>query len=160
MSGATALSSSSVGSRFSANWCSVKPPTTRTHCGGGVIATWRFSMAMASASAAHAVPAQLHVEVEPAADDVQVVVDQAGQHATALQVDDPCRGAGERHHVFVAPDRGEDAVRDRDGAGRRVRAIERGEAAVPKNQVSTHVRTSCLYAQFLVLLGALISWRS
>jgi hypothetical protein len=28
----------------------VKPPTTRTHCGGGVIATWRFSMAIASAS--------------------------------------------------------------------------------------------------------------
>ena len=38
-----------VGSRFSANWCSVKPPTTRTHCGGGVTATWRFSMLMASA---------------------------------------------------------------------------------------------------------------
>ena len=37
---------------------------------------------------AHAVPAQLHVEVEPAADDVQVVVDQAGQYAPALEVDD------------------------------------------------------------------------
>ena len=36
VSGATALISSSVGRRFSANWCSVKPPTTRTHCGAGV----------------------------------------------------------------------------------------------------------------------------
>jgi hypothetical protein len=36
VSGATALSSSIVGS-FSANWCSVKPPTTRTHCGVGVL---------------------------------------------------------------------------------------------------------------------------
>ena len=33
-----ALSSASVGSRRSANWYSVQPPTTRTHCGGGVIA--------------------------------------------------------------------------------------------------------------------------
>jgi hypothetical protein len=39
-----------VGSRFSANWCSVKPPTTRTHCGGGVTATWRLSMDIASES--------------------------------------------------------------------------------------------------------------
>ena len=39
-----------VGNRFSANWCSVNPPTTRTHCGGGVIATCFFSMAIASAS--------------------------------------------------------------------------------------------------------------
>ena len=50
VSGATALSSSIVGRRFSANWCSVKPPTTRTHCGGGVTATCRFSMFIASAS--------------------------------------------------------------------------------------------------------------
>src|SRR4030095_7712807 len=49
VSGATVLSSSSVGRRRSANCCSVKPPTTRTHCGGGVTATWRFSMAIASA---------------------------------------------------------------------------------------------------------------
>ncbi|MCY1217644.1 hypothetical protein D9M72_295640 [compost metagenome] len=50
VSGATAFSSSMVGSRFSANWCSVKPPTTRTHCGAGVRATWSFSMRIASAS--------------------------------------------------------------------------------------------------------------
>ncbi|MNU79970.1 hypothetical protein D3C71_695890 [compost metagenome] len=49
VSGATAFSSASVGRRFSTNWCSVKPPTTRTHCGAGVIATWRLSMPMASA---------------------------------------------------------------------------------------------------------------
>ena len=92
--------------------------------------------------AAHTVPAQLHVEIEPAADDVQVVVDEAGQCATTFQIDDPRRSAGERHHVFIAPDCGEDAIRDRDRAGGRVRAIQRGKAAVPKNQVSTHVRTS------------------
>ena len=89
VSGATALSSSIVGSRFSANWCSVKPPTTRTHCGGGVTATCRFSMRHGVGEAAHAVPAQLHVVVQPAADDVQVVVDQARHDAPALEVDRP-----------------------------------------------------------------------
>ena len=49
VSGATALISSRVGRRFSANWCSVKPPTTRTHCGAGVIATCRLSIPIASA---------------------------------------------------------------------------------------------------------------
>ena len=87
VSGATALSSSSVGRRFSANWCSVKPPTTRTHCGAGVIGHLPLEHAHRVGQAAHAVPAQLQVEVEAAADDVQVVVDQAGQHAAALEVD-------------------------------------------------------------------------
>jgi len=41
VSGATAFNSSIVGRRFSANWCSVKPPTTRTHCGAGVRAHGR-----------------------------------------------------------------------------------------------------------------------
>ena len=40
---------------------------------------------------AHAVPAQLHVEIQPAADDVKVVVDQSGQDAASLQVDDSRR---------------------------------------------------------------------
>ena len=49
VSGAAALISSRVGRRFSANWWRVKPPTTRTHWGGGVFCAWRLSMAMASA---------------------------------------------------------------------------------------------------------------
>ncbi|ARX88374.1 hypothetical protein SMD44_07861 [Streptomyces alboflavus] len=39
-SGAAAFSSASVGRRPSANWCRVKPPTTRTHWGGGVCSAW------------------------------------------------------------------------------------------------------------------------
>ena len=53
--------------------------------------------------AAHAVPAQLHVEVEPAADDVQVVVDQAGHDAPPLEVDASSTFgplAKKPHHVF------------------------------------------------------------
>ena len=87
-----------------------------------MIATCRFSMAMASARTAHAVPAQLHVEVQAAADDVQVIVDQAGQRAPALEIDDLGRGAGERHDVFVVADRAEDAVLDCDRARRRIRS--------------------------------------
>ena len=49
VSGAAALISSRVGRRFSTNWCSVKPPTTRTHWGGGVFWACFLSMAMASA---------------------------------------------------------------------------------------------------------------
>ncbi len=103
MSGATALSSSIVGSRFSANWCSVNPPTTRTHCGGGVTATCRFNMSMASAERAHAVPAELHVEVQTTADDVQVVVDQPRQDAAPFQIDDLGRRSGQLHDLAVAP---------------------------------------------------------
>ncbi len=50
VSGAAWLSSSSVGMRFSANWYSLKPPTTRTHCGGGVRAACARRRRMASAS--------------------------------------------------------------------------------------------------------------
>ena len=73
---------------------------------------------------AHAVPAQFHIEVEPAADDVQVVVNQAGQDPSALEVDDPGPLAGELHHVIVAADRGEFAVRDRGGSGGRIGAVK------------------------------------
>jgi hypothetical protein len=96
VSGATAFSSSSVGSRFSANWCSLKPPTTRTHCGGGVQRDLALEHAHRIGEALHAVPAQLHVEVESAADDVGMVVAQAGQHLPALEPDElragPARG--------------------------------------------------------------------
>ena len=50
VSGAAAFSSSRVGRRRSANCSSVKPPTTRTHCGAGVMATCWRNMRIASAS--------------------------------------------------------------------------------------------------------------
>ena len=50
VSGAAALSSSSVGMRPSANWNSLQPPTTRTHCGGGVCCAWIRSRSSASPS--------------------------------------------------------------------------------------------------------------
>ncbi len=50
VSGAAWLISSSVGMRRSANWNSVQPPTTRTHCGHGVRSACSFNMRSASAS--------------------------------------------------------------------------------------------------------------
>ena len=73
----------------------------------------------------HAVPAKLHVEVETASDDVQMVVDQARQHPSSFQVDDPCRGTGELHHVVVMADRCEHAVFDGDRARGRIGTVER-----------------------------------
>ena len=83
MSGAAALISSSVGRRFSANWNSVKPPTTRTHCGAGVRADLLLQHRQGVGQRGHAVPAQLHVVVQAAADQVHVAVVQAGDHAPA-----------------------------------------------------------------------------
>ena len=149
VSGATALISSSVGSRFSANWCSVKPPTTRTHCGGGVTRDLALQHGHGVGEAAHAVPAQLHVEVEPAADDVEVVVDQARQHAPALEVDDLGRRTGQRHDLLVVADGEEAAVPDRDRARGRVRAVERREQAVDAGSGRRSVLVwSCLCPPF------------
>jgi hypothetical protein len=50
VSGAAAFTSASVGSRRSANWNSFHPPTTRTHCGGGVRLACSLSIRRASAS--------------------------------------------------------------------------------------------------------------
>ena len=88
---------------------------------------------------AHAVPAQFHVEVEPAANDVQVIVDQAGQHAPALEVDNLGLLAGELHHIIVAAHRGEFAVRDRDRSGGRIGAVECREQAAMEDKVGCRV---------------------
>ena len=90
--------------------------------------------------AAHAVPAQLHVEVQAAADDVQVVVDQARQHAAAFQVDAARRRAGQRQDLLVAADAEETSVLDGDRLGARPRAVQRREAAVEQHQVGRHAR--------------------
>ena len=117
VSGAAALSSSSVGSRRSWNWCSVKPPTTRTHCGGGVRAACAFSIRHGVGEAAHAVPAQLHIVVEPAADDVHVAVDQARDHPPAAGVDHARAVARKPHDLALAAHGEEAAVLDRDRLG-------------------------------------------
>ncbi len=89
----------------------------------------------------HAVPAQLHVEIEAAANDVKMIVDEPGKHAPAFQVDDPGLARGKRHDVRVATDRGKDAIFDGDSARRRIGAIERGEKATMKDEIGRLVGT-------------------
>jgi hypothetical protein len=75
-----------------------RPRPTRTHGCAGVTA--RSSMFVASAKR-RMHPGPLHVEVEAAADDVEVAVDQSGQNATATQVYRACRGADQRHNIVL-----------------------------------------------------------
>ena len=86
---------------------------------------------------AHAVPAQLHIEVQPTAHDVGVVVVEAGQHAPPLEIDDLRLRPGERHDLAVLADRQKRAVLDRNGRGRRVRTIERGDQPAMEDQVGS-----------------------
>jgi hypothetical protein len=72
----------------------------------------------------HAVPAQLHVEVEPATDDVEVIVDQSRQCAAALQVNAARVRAGKRHDFGICSHNRELAVFDRHRTGRRIGAVE------------------------------------
>jgi len=88
---------------------------------------------------AHAVPAQLHIEVEPTANDVQVIIDQAGQDTSALEVDNLGLLAGKFHHVSVAAHRGEFTVRDRDGGGGWIGAVECREQAAMKDKFGCRV---------------------
>jgi hypothetical protein len=66
---------------------------------------------------------------------VGVVVVQARQGRAALQVDDPGAGAGQRHDFGIGADGHEPAVLDRDRAGLRPGAIQRGDAAIMEDDI-------------------------
>src|SRR5260370_4498278 len=106
--------------------------------------------------ARHAIPAKLHVEVEPAADDVQVVIDEAGKHTPSRQVNNPRVSTGGLHNIAVASHRRDDACGDRHGGGRGIRAIETCKAAVPQDKVSTHLCTSISTKRGAGLTGGFI----
>src|SRR6266849_6108251 len=63
-----------------------------------------------------------------------MVVDQTGQHAPAFEVDNLGLLASELHHIIVAAYRGEFAIRDRDGSGGRIGAVECREQAAMKDK--------------------------
>jgi hypothetical protein len=87
---------------------------------------------------AHAVPAEFHVEVETAAYDVGMVIDQAGQYSLALEVNDFCVRPGKRHDVAVGSHVQEQAILDGDCGGVRICAIQRRDQSVAKNDVCVH----------------------
>ncbi|MNU77382.1 hypothetical protein D3C71_669580 [compost metagenome] len=93
---------------------------------------------------AHAIPAQFHVEVQAAAHDVGVVVDQAGQNPLALQVDDLRIRPGKGHNLGIASHFQKQAILDGHCSCIRIAAVERRDAAVVKDRIWVHGRTSGL----------------
>ena len=84
---------------------------------------------------AHPVPAQLHVVIQAAAHHMGVVVEQAGQHAFALEVDAPGPVARQRQDFLVVTDGDKAAGLDGHGTGHGFAAVQRGDLAVEKNGV-------------------------
>src|SRR4051794_38718224 len=83
----------------------------------------------------HAVPAQFHIEVQPAPDDVKMVVDQSRKNATSLDIDHPSRRTSKPHHVAFLTDGHKQSVFDGHGTSYRIGAIESGKAASMKDQI-------------------------
>ncbi|MCY1524107.1 hypothetical protein D9M68_590270 [compost metagenome] len=86
----------------------------------------------------HAFPAQLQVVVEPATDQVQVRVVEAGDDGALLEVDQPGGVAAMGHGFGVAADGEEAAILDGHGAGVGLLAVDRVEAAVEQDQIGGH----------------------
>ena len=84
-----------------------------------------------------AVPAQLHVVVEPAADDVDVRVDQARNHAARRGVDDTGVGADQGHHFSGIAHGDEAPARHRHGTGQRALFVQGGDLGVMDDQIGS-----------------------
>ncbi|MNI22979.1 hypothetical protein D3C73_765460 [compost metagenome] len=78
--------------------------------------------------AGYAVPAELHVVVQPAADEVGVAIDQARHHPPAAQVHDLCQGACGGQDFVRRTHSGKEPVLDRHGVGARVRSVQSSES--------------------------------
>ena len=105
----------------------------------------------------HAVPAQFHVVVQSAANDVQVRVVQAGNDAAALEVDDlRVRAAFVILRVVHADDA---AILDGEIRGFGIVWVERGDASVVENEVGSGVRVHGLLS-FVWDCGCSQRWSS
>jgi hypothetical protein len=64
----------------------------------------------------------------------------ARQGAALLEVDAPGAGPGQCHDLGVGADGDEAAVLDGHGAGQRLGAVQRGDAAVVEDDIGSGVR--------------------
>ena len=95
--------------------------------------------------ACHTIPAQLHVEVQAAANDVQVIVDQPRQHQPALEIDDLCLWPHHGRDFVVLAYSSEFAILNGDGGSRGIGAVQRRKQASMQNEfriMSVHDRSS------------------
>src|SRR5207247_11335445 len=88
----------------------------------------------------HAVPAQLQVVVQPAADRMRVRIDESGDYRAAVQVDAPTLIAA---NLGIAAGRQDAPVLDGERLHHRAALVLRGDTAVEEDQVGifrTHGR--------------------
>ena len=93
-----------------------------------------FEHAQRVGQAGHAVPAEFQVVVEPAPDQVQVGVVEAGHGSTAAQIDHSCLGASILKDLRVVSDGGEAAAHYRRRLCFRPFWVEGREPAVVQNE--------------------------
>ncbi len=86
----------------------------------------------------HSVPAQFHVKVESAPNDMQVVVDQPGKHPAALQIDHFGRRPAQLHRLAFVSDRGEQPVLNSDRTCGGIGAVQCREKTAIKNHIGIH----------------------
>jgi hypothetical protein len=93
----------------------------------------------------HAVPAQLHVVIEPPADHVQVRVVETRDHRALVEIDKARARSAIRHDVSLGTHREKPAVLDRDRRRVRLAGIQGLHPAVEEDQIGV-VTTSRLRA--------------
>src|SRR5262249_47520894 len=91
----------------------------------------------------HSVPTQLHVVIETATDDVHVAVDQSGNDAAPLEVEDLGAGAGHHHDVAFRADGCKAVALDGDPLDLGIAAVELRKPSVTKDRVGLHLLCLC-----------------
>src|SRR5258708_28303713 len=90
---------------------------------------------------------------------MEMIVDQAGQHAAAFQVDDLGRWIRKWHDFAVLPHGKELAILDGDGAGGGLRAIERRDESAMQDQVCSWCSHRCDSGDEATVLDFASAWR-
>ena len=84
----------------------------------------------------HSIPAQLHVVVEPASDDVHMAVDQAGDDAPTIQVDASDIRRRSLKNVGIASDSNEPPIRNGNGSCTRILPVKGGNFPIEEDEIS------------------------
>ena len=81
----------------------------------------------------HILPAQLHIVVEPAADEMCVAIVEAGNDAPATEIDDVRAVIRESHDLFVGANRLDQPIANGDRLGLRLGAVKGRDPSIPQN---------------------------
>ena len=81
----------------------------------------------------HAIPAQLHIVIEPTSNDVHVAVDQPWHRTTSLKVNYLAAAPSEGHNVSLGTDGHEAALFDRNSVCLWVTSVECRKSTIAEN---------------------------